>query len=415
MIKRVEKILRVVEARPGDVDKGIARIDPALMDILGIADGDVVAIEGKQKTVAVARKGAPEDANRGVVRMDGSIRRNAGAGIDEKVGVERLEAHNATKVSFAPTEPLRIMGGERFLQQRLNGRALTRGDIVPVNIMGRVFDLVVTGVHPNRTAVFMTPETQVSLSDKPASTEKVRSIPRVSYEDIGGLDEEIARVREMIELPLRHPEIFDKLGIEAPKGVLLHGPPGTGKTLLAKAVASETFANFVSIGGPEIVSKFYGESEERLREIFTEAEENAPSIIFIDEIDSIAPKRDEVQGELERRIVAQLLSTMDGLEARGKVVVIGATNRANALDPALRRPGRFDREIEIGIPDRNDRRAILEIHTRGMPLEDDVDLDRMADLTHGYAGADLAALCKEAAMNSLRRLLPRIDLDVEGM
>jgi len=415
MIKRVERILRVVEARPVDVDKGIARIDPALMDILGIADGDVVAIEGKQKTVAVARKGAPEDANRGVIRMDGSIRRNAGAGIDEKVGVERLEASNATKVSFAPTEPLRIMGGEQFLQQRLNGRVLARGDIVPVNIMGRVFDLVVTGVHPNRTAVFMTPETQVNLSDKPASTEKVRSIPRVSYEDIGGLDEEIARVREMIELPLRHPEIFDKLGIEAPKGVLLHGPPGTGKTLLAKAVASETFANFVSIGGPEIVSKFYGESEERLREIFTEAEENAPSIIFIDEIDSIAPKRDEVQGELERRIVAQLLSTMDGLEARGKVVVIGATNRANALDPALRRPGRFDREIEIGIPDRNDRRAILEIHTRGMPLEEDVDLDRMADLTHGYAGADLAALCKEAAMNSLRRLLPRIDLDLEAI
>jgi len=415
MIKRVEKILRVVEARPGDVDKGIARIDPALMDILGIAEGDVVAIEGKQKTVAVARKGAPEDANRGVIRMDGSIRRNAGAGIDEKVGVERLEAPSATKVSFAPTEPLRIMGGEQFLQQRLNGRVVTRGDIIPVNIMGRVFDLVVTGVHPNKTAVTMTPDTQVNLSDKPASTEKVRSIPRVSYEDIGGLDEEIARVREMIELPLRHPEIFDKLGIEAPKGVLLHGPPGTGKTLLAKAVASETFANFVSIGGPEIVSKFYGESEERLREIFTEAEENAPSIIFIDEIDSIAPKRDEVQGELERRIVAQLLSTMDGLEARGKVVVIGATNRANALDPALRRPGRFDREIEIGIPDRNDRRAILEIHTRGMPLEKEVDLDRMADLTHGYAGADLAALCKEAAMNSLRRLLPRIDLDLEAI
>ncbi|NIS14348.1 MAG: AAA family ATPase, partial [Thermoplasmata archaeon] len=245
--------------------------------------------------------------------------------------------------------------------------------------------------------------------------EKVRSIPRVAYEDIGGLDEELNRVREMIELPLRHPEIFDKLGIEAPKGVLLHGPPGTGKTLLAKAVASETFANFVSIGGPEIVSKFYGESEERLREIFNEAEENAPSIIFIDEIDSIAPKRDEVQGELERRIVAQLLSIMDGLEARGKVVVIGATNRANALDPALRRPGRFDREIEIGIPDRNDRRAILEIHTRGMPLEEKVDLDGMADLTHGYAGADLAALCKEAAMNSLRRLLPRIDLDAEAI
>jgi transitional endoplasmic reticulum ATPase len=415
MNKKVEKILRVIESRPADVDKGVARIDPALMDILGIEDGDVVVIEGKQKTVAVAKKGMPDDANRGVIRMDGAIRRNAGAGIDEKVGVERVEAVDAKVVSFAPTEPLRIMGGEKFLLQRLQGRVVARGDVIPINIMGRVFDLVVTGFKPNTKAVIITVGTQVNLSDKPASTEKVRSIPRVSYEDIGGLDEEIARVREMIELPLRHPEIFDKLGIEAPKGVLLHGPPGTGKTLLAKAVASETFANFISIGGPEIVSKFYGESEERLREIFTEAEENAPSIIFIDEIDSIAPKRDEVQGELERRIVAQLLSTMDGMEARGKVVVIGATNRANALDPALRRPGRFDREIEIGIPDRNDRRAILEIHTRGMPLEEEVDLNRLSDLSHGYAGADLAALCKEAAMNSLRRLLPRIDLDLEAI
>ncbi|UCC93395.1 MAG: CDC48 family AAA ATPase [Thermoplasmata archaeon] len=414
MIKKVEKILRVIEARPVDVDKGVARIDPALMDILDIEDGDVVLIEGKDKTVAVAKKGFPEDANRGVIRMDGAIRRNAGAGIDEKVGVERVEAVKASKVSFAPTEPLRIMGGEQFLQQRLAGRVLARGDVIPINIMGRVFDLVVTGHTPNKAAVFLTQETKVSLSEKPA-TEKMRTIPRVSYEDIGGLDEEIARVREMIELPLRHPEIFDKLGIEAPKGVLLHGPPGTGKTLLAKAVASETFANFVSIGGPEIVSKFYGESEERLREIFTEAEENAPSIIFIDEIDSIAPKRDDVHGELERRIVAQLLAIMDGLESRGKVVVIGATNRANALDPALRRPGRFDREIEIGIPDRNDRLAILEIHTRGMPLEEDVDLHNMADLTHGYAGADLSALCKEAAMNSLRRLLPEIDLDLDAI
>jgi transitional endoplasmic reticulum ATPase len=415
MIKKVEKILRVIEARPVDVDKGVARIDPALLEILGITEGDVVVIEGKKKTVAVARKGFPEDANRGVIRMDGAIRRNAGAGIDEKVGVERVDAVNATKVSFAPTEPLRIMGGEQFLLQRLAGRVFTRGDVIPINIMGRVFDLVVTGFSPNKTAVFLTPETNVSLSEKPASSDKVRAIPRVSYEDIGGLDEEIARVREMIELPLRHPEIFDKLGIEAPKGVLLQGPPGTGKTLLAKAVASETFANFVSISGPEIISKFYGESEERLREMFTEAEENAPSIIFIDEIDSIAPKRDEVQGELERRIVAQLLAIMDGLESRGKVVVIGATNRANALDPALRRPGRFDREIEIGIPDRNDRLAILEIHTRGMPLEDNVDLHRMSDLTHGYAGADLAALCKEAAMNSLRKLLPSIDLDMEAI
>ncbi len=411
-MKKVEKILRVVEAKPGDVDKGIARIDPALMEILGLAKGDVIAIEGKRKTVAIAYKGPPEDENRGVVRIDGTIRRNAGVAIDEKVGVEKVNAVNASKVSFAPTEPLRIMGGEEFLQKRLEGRVVTRGDVLPINIMGRVFDLVVTGHNPSKDAVFITGSTTINLSDKPAA-EKFARIPRVSYEDIGGLDYEIARVREMIELPLRHPEIFDKLGIEAPKGVLLHGPPGTGKTLLAKAVASETFANFVSISGPEVMSKFYGESEERLREIFTEAEENAPSIIFIDEIDSIAPKRDEVQGELERRVVAQLLATMDGLEARGKVVVIGATNRANALDPALRRPGRFDREIEIGIPSRDARRAIIEIHTRGMPLAEGVNLDRLADLTHGYAGADLAALCKEAAMNSLRRMLPSIDLDLE--
>jgi transitional endoplasmic reticulum ATPase len=409
-MKRVERILRVVEAKPSDVDKGIARIDPAIAEILGISNGDVVTIEGKRKTVAIAHRGGAEDENRGVVRIDGTTRRNAGVAIDEKVGVEKAVAVNASKVSFAPTEPLKIMGGEQYLKQRLTGRVITRGDTLPINIMGRVFDLVVTAIVPAKTAVFITQDTEIHIAEKPQA-EKAAKIPRVSYEDIGGLDGEIARVREMIELPLRHPEIFDKLGIEAPKGVLLHGPPGTGKTLLAKAVASETFAHFISISGPEIMSKYYGESEENLREIFTEAEENAPSIIFIDEIDSIAPKRDEVQGELERRVVAQLLATMDGLEARGKVVVIGATNRANALDPALRRPGRFDREIEIGIPNRDARRAVLQIHTRGMPLAKDVDLDRMADLTHGYVGADLSALCKEAAMNALRKLLPKIDLD----
>jgi len=409
-MKRVERILRVVEAKPSDVDKGIARIDPAIAEILGISNGDVVTIEGKRKTVAMAYKGGAEDENRGVVRIDGTTRRNAGVAIDEKVGVEKAVAVNASKVSFAPTEPLKIMGGEQYLKQRLTGRVITRGDTLPINIMGRVFDLVVTAIVPAKTAVFITQDTEIHIAEKPQA-EKAAKIPRVSYEDIGGLDGEIARVREMIELPLRHPEIFDKLGIEAPKGVLLHGPPGTGKTLLAKAVASETFAHFISISGPEIMSKYYGESEENLREIFTEAEENAPSIIFIDEIDSIAPKRDEVQGELERRVVAQLLATMDGLEGRGKVVVIGATNRANALDPALRRPGRFDREIEIGIPNRDARRAVLQIHTRGMPLAKDVDMDRMADLTHGYVGADLSALCKEAAMNALRKLLPKIDLD----
>jgi transitional endoplasmic reticulum ATPase len=262
--------------------------------------------------------------------------------------------------------------------------------------------------------VLLTRDTEIKLSDKPTK-EAPSGVPKVTYEDIGGLGDEVRKVREMIELPLKHPELFERLGVEAPKGVLLHGPPGTGKTLLAKAVAGETSANFVSISGPEIMSKFYGESEERLREIFKQAEENAPSIIFIDEIDSIAPKRDEVSGEMERRIVAQLLALMDGLEARGKVVVIGATNRPNALDPALRRPGRFDREIEINIPNREGRLDILQIHTRGMPLAEDVDLERLADLTHGYAGADLAALCKEAAMHSLRRILPDLDLEADSI
>ena len=270
---------------------------------------------------------------------------------------------------------------------------------------------MVTSFAPSGDAVLMASTTEVKVSDKPAANNG--DVPKVSYDDIGGLGDAVRKIREMVELPLRHPELFKRLGVEAPKGVLLHGPPGTGKTMLAKAVAGETSSNFISIGGPEIVSKFYGESEGKLREIFKDAEENAPSIIFIDEIDSIAPKRDEVNGEEERRIVAQLLSLMDGLNSRGKVVVIGATNRPNSIDEALRRPGRFDREIEIGIPDRDGRLEILEIHTRGMPLADDVDLKWLADKTHGYAGADLSALTKEAAMAALRRVLPDVDLEAE--
>ncbi|HKZ48920.1 MAG TPA: CDC48 family AAA ATPase, partial [Thermoplasmata archaeon] len=296
--------------------------------------------------------------------------------------------------------------------QTLQGQALTRGDVVSVNVMGRKFDFVVTSFVPTADAVLVGPSTGIKLAEKPIKEEEAK-VPRVTYEDIGGLGDEVRKVREMIELPLRHPELFERLGVEAPKGVLLHGPPGTGKTLLAKAVASETNANFHSISGPEIMSKFYGQSEENLRGIFKQAEENAPSIIFIDELDSIAPKRDEVSGEVERRVVAQLLALMDGLQGRGKVVVIGATNRPNALDEALRRPGRFDREIEIGVPDRDGRLEILQIHTRGMPLTKDVDLKELAGITHGYVGADLAALCKEAAMRSLRRILPDIDLQVD--
>src|SRR5216110_1810839 len=368
-----EKFLRVAEAKPADAGRGIVRIDPEVMKILEFKEGDVVLILGAKATAAGVRRGYPEDANRGVIRMDGMQRRNAGVGIDDKVGLRKALARPAEKVSLAPTEPIRMMGGEEYMAQVLQGRAITRGDVLSVSVMGR----------------------------------------KVDYEDIGGLGQEVRKVREMIELPLRHPELFERLGVEAPKGVLLHGPPGTGKTLLAKAVASETNANFHSISGPEIMSKFYGQSEENLRDIFKQAEENAPSIIFIDELDSIAPKRDEVTGEVERRVVAQLLALMDGLQARGKVVVIGATNRPNALDPALRRPGRFDREIEIGVPDRDGRLEILQIHTRGMPLAKDVDLSELAGFTHGYVGADMSALCKEAAMRSLRRILPEIDIQVD--
>ncbi|MCK5292626.1 MAG: CDC48 family AAA ATPase [Thermoplasmata archaeon] len=409
-----DKILRVAEAKPKDVGRGIARIDPAVVNILGLTTGDVVLVEGKKKTVAICWPGYPEDENRGVIRIDGSIRKNADVGIDEKVGIRKTRAKMAEKVKLALTEPLRIVGGEQYISQILEGRAISRGDIVELNVMGRKIDLVVVSFSPSSDAIIIQRTTRVTISDKPVKEETL-SLPKVSYEDIGGLGDEVKKVREMIELPLRHPELFDKLGVEAPKGLLLHGPPGTGKTLLAKAVASETQANFHSLSGPEIMSKYYGQSEENLREIFNTAEENAPSIIFIDEIDSIAPKRDEVSGEVERRVVAQLLALMDGLKARGKVVVIGATNRPDSLDPALRRPGRFDREIEIGIPDKRGRHEVLLIHTRGMPLAEDIDLKKFANMTHGYAGADLAALAKEAAIRALRRILPEIDLEVESI
>ena len=406
-----EKAIKVAELKPGETGRGIARLDPELMDILGIKVGDIVQIDGNKKTVAKVLRGAPEDANRGIIRIDGSTRRNAGVSLDERVAVKKVAAKNAEKITFAPTEQLRLQGGEEYLRQVLEGRALAKGDTITLNVMGNKIDLVVTSFAPSGEAVLMANTTEVKVSDKPAANNG--DVPKVSYDDIGGLGDAVRKIREMVELPLRHPELFKRLGVEAPKGVLLHGPPGTGKTMLAKAVAGETSSNFISIGGPEIVSKFYGESEGKLREIFKEAEENAPSIIFIDEIDSIAPKREEVNGEEERRIVAQLLSLMDGLNSRGKVVVIGATNRPNSIDEALRRPGRFDREIEIGIPDRDGRLEILEIHTRGMPLAEDVDLKWLADRTHGYSGADLSALTKEAAMAALRRVLPDVDLEAE--
>ena len=407
----VEKILKVEEAKARDVGRGIARIDPEVAEEMGLTPGDVILIEGKKKTACIYWPGYAEDAGKGIIRIDGSTRKNAGVGIDDKVKVKKIKAKTAEKVVFAPTEELRIIGIEDYLAHVLEGRVITKGDKIELNIMGRKLDLVVTSHSPPADAVIIGATTEIKVSEKVAKEEL--KVPRVTYEDIGGLDEAIKQIREMVELPLKHPELFERLGVEAPKGVLLYGPPGTGKTLLAKAVANETNANFYSLSGPEIMSKYYGESEENLRRIFKEAIENAPSIIFIDEIDSIAPKREEVTGEVERRVVAQLLALMDGLEERGKVVVIGATNRINAIDPALRRPGRFDREIEIGIPDKKGRREILEIHTRGMPLAKDVDLDKLAEMTHGFSGADLEALCKEAAMRALRRILPEIDLEAE--
>ncbi len=408
------KELKVAEAYQGDVGRGIARIDPYTMDELGLKPGDVIEIEGpKGKAYAIVYRGFLEDAGKGIIRIDGYLRQNAGVAIGDRVKVKKVEIKEAKKVVLAPTQPIRFGPGfEDFVKRKILGQVLSKGSKVTIGVLGTALTFVVVNTTP-AGPVRVTEFTQVELKEEPVSEIKETQIPDVTYEDIGGLKEEVRKVREMIELPMRHPELFEKLGIEPPKGVLLAGPPGTGKTLLAKAVANEAGANFYVINGPEIMSKYVGETEENLRKIFEEAEENAPSIIFIDEIDAIAPKRDEASGEVERRLVAQLLTLMDGLKGRGQVVVIGATNRPNALDPALRRPGRFDREIVIGVPDREGRKEILQIHTRNMPLAEDVDLDYLADVTHGFVGADLAALCKEAAMRALRRVLPSIDLEAE--
>jgi transitional endoplasmic reticulum ATPase len=413
------RTLRVAEADSRDVGRRIGRIDPKVAQELGLSSGDAIEISSTQrkKTTVLNWPAYQQDYGKGLMRIDGYTRNKLDVGINETVDIKKVEAKDAQTVTLAPTEPLRIMGAEDYLAGVLEGQLVTRGDTIPLNIMGQRIDLVVISTAPSGP-VIITSSTQVNVSEetaKAAAAAKEGGIPSITYEDIGGLKDEVTKVREMIELPLRHPELFKRLGVEAPKGVILHGPPGTGKTLLAKAVANETNANFYSIGGPEIMSKFYGESEERLRNIFQEAEKNAPSIIFIDELDSIAPKREEVSGEVERRVVAQLLSLMDGLTSRGKVVVIGATNRINAIDPALRRPGRFDREIELGVPDRDGRLDILQIHTRGMPLAKDVDLQRLADISHGFVGADLQALAKEAAIRALRRVLPEINLSEESI
>jgi len=426
--------LKVAEAlAQQDVGRGIARVDPACMEKLGLSDGDIIEIEGKKLTAATVVS-SQSDIGLGIIRIDGYLRKNAGASIGEEVTVRRADVKDAQKVVLAPVDQEVIIRGD--IRSAFLNRVLVKGDIIVSGIRqhisgGGLFDeffrdfmdisplgeikLAVVSTSP-AGVVRVTPSTQVEMQQKPVDVSKlegVKNLVDVTYEDIGGLKEEVKKVREMIEIPLKRPELFERLGITPPKGVLMHGPPGTGKTLLAKAVANESDAHFIAINGPEIMSKYVGGSEERLREFFEEAEENAPSIIFIDEIDAIAPKREDVSGEVERRIVAQLLTLMDGLKSRGQVVVIGATNRPDALDPALRRPGRFDREIEIGVPDREERKEILQIHTRGMPLADDVDLEELAEITHGFVGADLESLCKESAMRVLRRVLPEIKADEE--
>jgi len=428
-----EMKLKVAEAfSQSDVGRSVARIDPACMEKLDLLDGDIIEIEGSKLTAATVAS-SQSDIGLGIIRIDGYMRKNAGASIGEEVTVRRASVKEAQKVVLAPVEQQIMVQGD--VRGAFAGRVLSKGDIIisgfrqpATSMRGSLFDeffrdiapmgelkLAVVSTKPSGI-VKVTQMSDVEIQPNPVDVSKlegVKTFVDVTYEDIGGLKEEVKKVREMIEIPLKRPELFERLGISPPKGVLMHGPPGTGKTLLAKAVANESDAHFITINGPEIMSKYVGGSEERLREIFEEAEENAPSIVFIDEIDAIAPKREEVTGEAERRTVAQLLTLMDGLKARGQVMVIGATNRVDALDPAIRRPGRFDREIEIGVPDKDGRKEVLQIHTRGMPLEENVDLDEMADVTHGFVGADLESLAKEAAMRVLRRILPEIKSDEE--
>ena len=439
--KKIEGIrLKVVEALQDDAYKGIARIDPTLMKSLGLNRGDVILIKGQRETAAIVDRAYPADVGEGIIRIDGLIRRNAKTSVGENVIIGKASAKSAQKVLIAPAQQgIMVHGDPEMFKNGLLGRAVVKGDIISLggaqrrrdlmsegfpDIFGDLQDLfgqnfgfsgfqqikfVVVSTTPGQICI-ITEETEVQVSSKAVEVSE-ENVPDVTYEDIGGLTDEVKKIREMVELPLKHPEIFDKLGIEPPKGVLLHGPPGTGKTLLAKAVAAETEANFILLNGPEIMSKFYGESEKKIRDIFEDADKNAPSIIFIDEIDAIAPKREDVQGEVERRVVSQLLTMMDGLNSRGRVVVIGATNRVNSLDPALRRPGRFDREVEISVPDKQGRLSILKIHTRNMPLTKNVNLESLAGKTHGFVGADICALTKEAAMIVLRKILPEIKLE----
>lgn len=413
----MELYLRVDSAYPGDQGGGKARLDPETMNQMRLSPGDIIRISGRSTTVAKVWRAQLADWNQQKIRIDNFTRMNANVSIGDTVKITKVdETISAATVVLAPPEdlPKNIpMAEPPAILHNLIDFPVAIGDSVPISIgmpfvQPQMVAYKVIELDPPE-AVIITQRTEVIVSDSPISG--FEGISQITYEDIGGLRDELQRLRETIELPMRHPELFRRLGIEPPKGVLLFGPPGTGKTLIAKAVANESGAHFIPIAGPEVISKYYGESEQRLREVFEEAADNAPSIIFIDELDSITPKREEVTGEVERRVVAQLLTMMDGLEERGQVVVIGATNRLDAIDPALRRPGRFDREIEIGVPSNPDRIEILKIHTRGMPLYDDVSLEELAERTHGYTGADIAALSREAAIRALRRYLPHINLD----
>ena len=406
-----EIILKIDESPQQHVGRGRAIVDPKIIEDQKWNTGQILELTYNKKTHVKLWPGTSEEYGSGIIKIDGMTRQNIGAGIGDKISLKIVEAVNAEQIILSPTEKIAAEGLQEYMIYNYLNHVFTTGDSVSLNTqMGSRVQFVITNTKPSKP-VLVTENTIFKLG---AMTKAIdSSFPRITYDELGGLKNEVQKIREMVELPMRHPELFDKIGVEAPKGVLLYGPPGTGKTLLAKAVAGETNAHFISLSGPEIIGKHYGESEERIREIFTQAEENAPSIIFIDEIDSIAPKRDEVSGELEKRIVSQLLTLMDGMKSRGKVVVIAATNRPDSIDPALRRPGRFDREIEIGIPDDEGRFDILSIHTRGMPIDEKVDLKQISKTTHGFVGADLEVLSKEAAMRSLRRILPEIDLDEE--
>ncbi len=408
----MEKIsLKINEIPQQHIGKGRAIIDPKIIEDQNWNIGQILELTHNKKTYVKLWPAIPQEYGAGIIKIDGITRQNIGAGIDDKISIKSVEAVKAEQIILSPTEKITTDGLQEYMIYNYLNHVFSNGDSISLNTqMGSRVQFVVTNTKPSKP-VIVTEKTIFKLGSLTKAVDA--SVPRITYDELGGLKNEVQKIREMVELPMRHPELFEKIGVEAPKGVLLYGPPGTGKTLLAKAVAGETNAHFISISGPEIMGKHYGESEERIREIFTQAEENAPSIVFIDEIDSIAPKRDEVSGELEKRIVSQLLTLMDGMKSRGNVVVIAATNRPDSIDPALRRPGRFDREIEIGIPDDEGRFDILSIHTRGMPIDEKVDLKQISKTTHGFVGADLEILSKEAAMKSLRRILPEIDYDEE--